>query len=136
LKYFKTFIGLPVLLLNTITNTDMENHDHSAIIQKLLNCVAASENCATACLSEDDVQMMTDCIRLDRDCADICALAARLLQRDSVIAHQYLVLCEEISRLCAAECGKHNHDHCRQCAQACLVCAEACHEHHQPVTQD
>jgi hypothetical protein len=114
----------------------MENHHHQQLIQKLLNCVLACEHCASACLKESDVQMMTQCISLDRDCADICAQAARLLQRDSVIAHQYLVLCEEICRLCADECGKHDHEHCRQCAEACRVCAEACHEHHQPITQD
>jgi hypothetical protein len=114
----------------------MEHHDHSALIQKLLNCVLACEHCATACLDEEDVQMMTACIKLDRDCADICAQAARLLQRDSVIAHQYLVLCEEICRLCADECGKHDHEHCRQCAEACQICADACHEHHQPIIQD
>lgn len=114
----------------------MENHDHQAIIQKLLNCVLACEYCANACLAEDDIKMMGRCIKLDHDCADICTQAARLLQRDSVIAHQYLLICEEICRLCADECGKHQHDHCQQCAEACRICAEACHEHHQPITQD
>ncbi|WP_419150467.1 four-helix bundle copper-binding protein [Paraburkholderia kururiensis] len=27
---------------------------------------------------------------------------------------------------CAAQCEKHEHEHCRQCAQACRNCAEAC----------
>lgn len=114
----------------------MENHDHSALIRKLLDCMLACENCATACLQEDDVKNMVGCISLDRDCADICAQAARLLQRNSPIAHQYLVLCEEICRMCSDECGKHEHDHCRKCAEACRICAEACHAHHQPITQD
>src|SRR5438067_10688468 len=111
----------------------MEQHNHQALIQKLLDCALACEHCATACLQEEDVKMMAGCIKLDRDCADICIQAARLLQRDSDIAHQYLVLCEEICRLCAAECGKHDADHCRQCAQACQTCAEACHAHHTPI---
>jgi len=114
----------------------MKNHDHSALIQKLLNCVLACEHCATACLQEEDVAMMVKCVKLDRDCADICALAARLLQRDSDIAHQFLVLCEEICRMCSAECGKHEHEHCKQCAEACQICAEACHAHHEAITQD
>ena len=114
----------------------MKNHDHQQLIQKLFNCVLACEHCATACLREEDVKMMAQCIRLDRDCADICGQAALLLQRNSPIAYQYLVICEEICRLCADECGKHDNDHCRQCAEACLACAEACHQHHEPVTQD
>ncbi|OJW17163.1 four-helix bundle copper-binding protein [Mucilaginibacter sp. 44-25] len=114
----------------------MENHDHTALIAKLLACVAACENCATACLNEDEVKPMVRCISLDRDCADICAQAARMLQRQSEIAHQYLVLCEEICRMCAEECGMHEHEHCQQCARACRECADACHAHHQPITQD
>ena len=114
----------------------MENHDHSALIQKLLDCALACENCATACLHEEDVAAMVRCIALDRDCADICIEAARLLKRNSEIGHQYLVLCEEICRMCADECGIHQHEHCQQCTVACKACAEACHAHHQPITQD
>jgi hypothetical protein len=114
----------------------MENHNHQALIQKLLNCALACEHCATACLNEHDVNAMAACIKSDRDCADICLQAARLLQRESAIAHQYLVICEEVCRICGEECGKHEHEHCRQCADACIICADACHEHHQPITQD
>jgi hypothetical protein len=114
----------------------MENHDHTALINKLLSCVAACENCATACLNEDDVKPMVRCIALDRDCADICSQAARLLQRQSEIAHQYLLLCEEICRMCAEECRMHGHQHCQDCAIACIECAEACHGHHHLIEQD
>lgn len=105
------------------------------LINKLLECGMACENCSAACLKEDDVKMMTGCISLDRDCADICLQAARLLQRDSQIALQYLLLCEEACRACAAECAKHNHEHCQHCARVCTECAELCHQHHEPVTQ-
>ncbi|TSD64884.1 four-helix bundle copper-binding protein [Inquilinus sp. KBS0705] len=114
----------------------MENHDHTALIEKLLACVAACQNCATACLHEENVKPMVRCISLDRDCADICALTTTLLQRESEIAHQFLVLCEEICIMCAKECSMHEHQHCQICAQACRECAEACHKHHQPILQD
>jgi hypothetical protein len=114
----------------------MLHHNHSALIKTLLDCALTCEMCATACLSEKDVSMMTECIRLDRDCADICKQAATLLQRDSKIGHQFLVLCEEICRMCGEECKKHSRiEHCRKCSEMCLQCAEACHEHHEPVTQ-
>ena len=105
-------------------------HDHDSLIQLLNDCVAACEKCAAACLEEADVTMMTHCIELDRDCADICALASRLLLRDSELAHSYLVVCEEACRVCAEECRKHEHEHCKACAEACEKCAEACREHH------
>lgn len=114
----------------------MENHNHEALISKLLDCALACENCASACLQEDDVKAMAACIKLDRDCADICIMGARLLKRGSDVAHQFLVLCEEICRMCGEECNRHEHWHCKDCAAACIACADACHEHHQPVTQD
>jgi len=107
----------------------------TALIRKLLDCTLACEACATACLNEDDIAQMRECIKLDRDCADICSQAATLLQRQSPIAKQYLLLCEEICRMCGDECGKHQHDHCQRCAAACRECAEICHQHHEAILQ-
>jgi hypothetical protein len=105
-------------------------HKHSQLINTLMVCAQACETCMSACLDESDVTAMAHCIELDRDCADICLLAAKLLIRDSEIAHKYLVICEAICRLCAEECSRHTHIHCKQCAAACNECAEACHKHH------
>jgi response regulator RpfG family c-di-GMP phosphodiesterase len=114
----------------------MLHHDHTKLIKTLVECALACEMCATACLNESDVKKMVTCIKLDRDCADICNQAAVLLQRDSIIGHQYLLLCEEICRMCAEECRKHSQmDHCKKCAETCVKCAEACHLHHEPITQ-
>ena|ERR1041384_2116235 len=114
----------------------MENQPYYQLEQTLLDCAMACEYCATACLREDDIKNMSRCIALDRDCADVCILAAKLLRRDSDIARQYLLICEEACRLCADECSKHEHEHCRQCAEACRNCAEECHANHEPLHQD
>lgn len=115
----------------------MQHHNHKQLIETLLACVLECENCATACLREEDVRMVARCIGLDRDCADICSHGARLLQRDSEVAHEFLLMCEKICRMCAEECAKHSHmEHCQRCAEACLKCAEACHAHHTPLNQD
>lgn len=107
------------------------------IIRNLLNCVAECEHCLTACLNEADITPFKRCIALIRDCIDICSQTDRLLQRDSEIAYQFLVLCEEVCRKCAEECKKHaHHEHCRRCAEVCLACAHICHEHHEPILQD
>jgi hypothetical protein len=115
---------------------DMQTNNNDLLIRTLLDCASACEMCATACLSEDDVTPMAACIKLDRDCADICRLAAALLQRDSKLAHQLLLLCEEICRMCGDECKKHSQmTHCKECAEACLACAEACHANHEFIQQ-
>jgi hypothetical protein len=35
-------------------------------------------------------------------------------------------LCAEVCDDCAAECEKHEHDHCQACAGACRKCADEC----------
>ncbi len=104
----------------------METQKHQDLIRILLECAFTCENCATACLQEDDVKMMARCIALDRDCSDICLQAARLLQRNSEVSKEFLQVCEQICRMCADECSKHTDEHCQRCAQACRSCADAC----------
>jgi hypothetical protein len=95
--------------------------------EKLINCALVCEECETACLNEDNITLLARCIELTRDCSDICLQAARLLQRQSEIAEDYLLVCEKICRLCMEECRKHTMEHCRTCADECEACADACH---------
>jgi hypothetical protein len=100
---------------------------HKELQQKLIECALTCEDCEAACLNEDNITLMARCIELDRDCADICLQAARLLQRQSEIADDYILMCEKMCRLCAEECRKHSHEHCKHCAEVCEACADACH---------
>ena len=104
--------------------------DHAALINQLLSCEIACETCGASCLDEEDVTPMAYCIELNRDCAEVCSLAARLLIRRSEFSHDFLAFCEKICRHCAEECGMHQHEHCKKCAAECIKCAEACHAHH------
>lgn len=104
-------------------------HKHGALIEKLLNCATACENCAASSLEEEDVTAMAHCIETDRDCAELCFMAAKLFIRDSEYAHELLTVCEKACRHCAEECGKHEHEHCKKCAEHCIQCADACHAH-------
>lgn len=104
----------------------MQPNTLQASIEKCFACAAACEHCATACLDESDVAGMKDCIKLDMDCADMCRFAASVMARGSAFAGDVCTLCAGICEACAAECGKHDHDHCQACAEACKQCAEAC----------
>lgn len=101
-------------------------HQYEALIQELINCATACENCASSCLNEADVTTMAPCIKIDRDCTEICSLVARLLMRGSDYAPELLGFCEKVCNLCAEECEKHAHEHCKKCAAACRQCAAAC----------
>lgn len=104
--------------------------DNEQLIEILNKCAATCSYCAAACLGEDDVKMMTDCIRLDMDCADICRTTVGLLARGSKHGKHLLKECIEICDLCAAECAKHagKMDHCRECAEVCRDCRAACED--------
>ena len=99
-----------------------------SLLQILSECVDACEHCATACLQEDNVQMMARCILLDRDCADVCALTYRFVARGSEHAQHLMRECAEICHACVEECAKHEADHCQACAEVCRRCADACRQ--------
>lgn len=105
-----------------------------AAIDTLIMCSEACTSCADACLSEEMVASLTRCIRLDLDCADICATTARVLTRqtgfDPAIARTMLEACATACMSCGAECAMHAdmHEHCRVCAEACHRCERACRE--------
>jgi hypothetical protein len=105
----------------------MSHKQNQELIRALSDCAAACNHCATACLEEKDPHHLARCIRLDRDCADICLLTASFVARGSEHAEHLLRECAEICNACAEECGMHKQmAHCQECAVACRDCAEIC----------
>lgn len=96
------------------------------LIDALNSCIAACNYCASACLDEENVKMMADCIRTDIVCAEVCATTVKLVAMDFSSAAEMVALCEKVCRECAEECAKHEHEHCKQCEEACRKCEEAC----------
>ncbi|TDM02533.1 four-helix bundle copper-binding protein [Macrococcus carouselicus] len=90
--------------------------------------MAACNHCFDACLNEEDVNMMKKCIRLDRECADICGYLEGALSRHSPVVKEIAEACAKICEACAEACRQHAHDHCQRCADACAKCAEACRQ--------
>ena len=99
------------------------------LLDTLMKCITACENCATKCLSEENVNQMEKCIRTDRDCADICRITATFVARESQYMQKMLKQCIELCKDCEKECRKHDHDHCQKCADACRECVQACEEY-------
>ena len=109
----------------------MSHEKNQGLIDALNNCAAACNHCATACLDEQDVKMLARCIKLDRDCADLCQLVASFVARGSEHAEHLMAECAELCEACAEECEKHTAhgmQHCRECAEACRRCAEHCRD--------
>ncbi|WP_335869033.1 four-helix bundle copper-binding protein [Bacillus sp. 2205SS5-2] len=104
----------------------MSHERYQSAIQTLHDCMVACNHCYDACLDESDVNLMADCIRLDRECADICNYLEQALVRGTPIVSELATACAAICEACGNECKKHNHQHCQDCANACFRCADEC----------
>jgi hypothetical protein len=100
--------------------------EYRACMEACIEGVVACEICAIACLGEDQVEHLRECIRLCMDCAETCATCVRILARQGETAQDVCRACAEICELCAAACGKHQDEHCQRCAEACRRCAAEC----------
>jgi hypothetical protein len=97
-------------------------------VHHAMYCAKMCRSCADSCAAE--AMDMVQCIRACLDCADICDAAANLgLRRtgsNEQVLRETLELCSRTCDACAAECEKHDHEHCKLCAQICRECAEDC----------
>lgn len=109
-------------------------------IEACYDCAQACTACADACLGEDMVKQLTQCIRLNLDCADLCiatgALASRRTGSNELVLRTTIEACAEACRLCGEECARHaeHHEHCRVCAEVCRRCQQACTQAAQTIT--
>lgn len=104
----------------------MTHRDYQSGIDACVRCAQACEHTANACLAEPDGRAMAECVRLARDCAAVCWLAAAFMGRRSEFDTDVCRLCAAVCTACGTECEKHGPDHCRECAAANRACAEAC----------
>ena len=101
-------------------------------LEQCYSCAAVCTVCADACLGEEMVAQLTQCIRLNLDCADVCFATGKIASRrtgsNEDLIRRQLEVCAEACRLCGEECEKHAemHEHCRLCAEHCRECEQAC----------
>ena len=74
-------------------------------------------------MKEENVTMITKCIQFDMECAVLCYASAQLIGLGSDKAKELCALCATICNACADVRGKHDNQHCKECADACRYCA-------------
>ena len=108
--------------------------DTTELAECIMNCFSCAQvcnTCADACLSEDNVKDMIQCIRLNHDCADICSATGKMMSRltspsDEMLRDQ-IKACITACEICGNECSSHSKmKHCTVCAQSCNECKKAC----------
>lgn len=106
------------------------NEPLALAVRHAMFCSAICTSCADACLAEEMAKEMRQCIRLCLDCADVCDAAFKLATRrtgsNEIVIQEMLQLCITACDLCAEECGRHDHDHCRLCAEMCRETSRDC----------
>lgn len=104
------------------------NEDLATAARHAMFCALMCTSCADACVAER--MDMTQCIRSCLDCANVCEatskLAVRRSGRNVEVLRATLELCARVCDLCAAECERHDHEHCKLCATMCRECAADC----------
>ncbi len=104
------------------------NESLGLAVRRAMLCSAICNSCADACLAEP--MDMNQCIRLNLDCADVCAATSRIATRrtgfDRQLIRSMLAVCIEACERCGAECRRHDNAHCRRCATMCGECADDC----------
>ncbi|MEI7805814.1 MAG: four-helix bundle copper-binding protein [Hyphomicrobiales bacterium] len=105
----------------------------SRCIDACFTCVETCTACADACLSEKQIDRLVTCIRINLDCAAVCAATGSIVARSNKAGNRQPLEAQittsiAFCRACARECTKHAemHKHCRACAEACEACAVAC----------
>lgn len=117
------------------THPDVSGNVNQALIDAIdaaYECAQSCTSCADACLAEEMVAQLRQCIRLNLDCADVCEAMATVGNRrtgsNEEVIRKMLDACITACRLCGEECTRHasHHEHCRVCADVCRRCERAC----------
>jgi hypothetical protein len=91
-------------------------------------CAIMCTSCADACAA--DKMDMRQCICSCLDFADVCGATSRLAVRrtgqDMEALRAMLDVCARFCALCAEECSRYDHEHCKLCASMCGECEWDC----------
>lgn len=101
--------------------------DMQMCIQNCVQCAQVCEQMIQHCLSKGGMHSEPSHIRLLQDCADICAVSAKFMMRESKLHPKTCGVCAEACLVCAEDCDRMSDDEMmKMCADVCRRCAESC----------
>ena len=118
---------------------ELAREERAAEVRCIEACLEAAQICrigADACVEEDAVADLRDCLRAEQDCAVIGSATAHVLARlgfpepgdGRAVLVPLLEACGAAARACRDVCRRHAevYEHCALVAEACERCDEAC----------
>ncbi|MCL9660109.1 four-helix bundle copper-binding protein [Paenibacillus hunanensis] len=103
-------------------------HQYRPYIEACVEAMNACNLSYVSNLKQYDLEKLCDCIRVNRDCAEVCSFTIQALSQGNAFAAEIAGLCAKACEACIAECSKHEQTHCQDCVEACRRCAEMCRE--------
>jgi hypothetical protein len=106
---------------------------HQAAISACQTCANICDACSDEMMGAESPyyrELRARCIRLCRECADICSLSVHWMSRSSWLSNDICRLCAEVCNACAEACEQHapHYRLCGPCAAECRRCATVCME--------
>jgi hypothetical protein len=103
----------------------MENSENNMeLIQALIACANECENAVSACSREKEQRRLKKCMDLNKDCAEICRQAAKLLERNSKITGSFLRVSSRICKLSADQNQKIDLPECMLACEHAMRCLD------------
>ena len=120
---------------------EVSREERSAEAECISACIETAETCrigADACVEEDSVAELRECLRAQQDCAVVCSATADVLARRGfpesgrgrAVLRSLLETCREVAGVCRDACDQHTetYEHCALSAEAARRCERACAE--------
>ncbi len=113
------------------------DHEHKHLDKGHQECLEACTTCGQECefmfnhcakLVVDGHKEHAKSARLALDCADFCALSAKMIARMSSLMVYSCMACAEACKKCGDECAKFDMPEMKHCAEVCRKCEASCRE--------
>ncbi|MFE7629120.1 four-helix bundle copper-binding protein [Kocuria sp. NPDC057446] len=118
---------------------ELAREERAAEARCIEACLETAQVCrigADACVEEEAVAELRECLRAEQDCGVVCAATAQVLARlgfpepgdGRAVLVPLLQACRAAARVCRDACRRHAevYEHCALVAEACERCVEAC----------
>jgi Cys-rich four helix bundle protein (predicted Tat secretion target) len=69
---------------------------------------------------------MGECAKTTSEMVAVCGALLALAAQGAPSLPKFATVCLEVCRRCEAECRRHAHPPCKDCAAACAACAAEC----------
>ena len=101
---------------------------NKALVGTASECVSKGEVCLSHCLEllGNGDKSMGACAKSVNEMLAVCGAVLALAAQGAPALSKLAGVCLDVCRRCEAECRKHAHKPCTDCAAACVACAAEC----------